>query len=771
MNAHTLQILELERVKEIISSFASSPLGSSKALGLTPSSNPDQIETEMDRVTEMTVAMDSTEFSLGPLKDVRASLERCGHEGTAGARDFFEMSVTLRTGRQARAYFQKNADTYPLLGDLSASIGLFENFEGAVFRSIDDEGQILDGASAELSSIRRRREKLKETIRDKLDSIMRARKEILQESLVTIRQERYVIPLKSEGKGKMSCVVHDVSASGATLFVEPLPVVELNNELQQNRKSEEAEIRRILSALGSMVRENSGEMEKSLEALSHIDLVLAKARFSREFSCTRPEVDESGIIEIKGGRHPLLAAKKGRASVVPLDLTLGQDFTTLLISGPNAGGKTVVLKTVGILALMSQCGIHIPVAAGSRLSVFDSILADIGDEQSIERDLSTFSSHIRNISEIMSTAGSSTLVLLDEVGVGTDPRSGTGIAMAVLSELTRRGTRTLATSHYGDLKTFVHTAPRMSNASVEFDSETLLPTYRLVMGIPGSSNTFEMAEKLGMDKSLLAEAAGYVNGESTRAEEMIASLEKSLFRSERLAEETRAEKERLRGLIEEYDGRMRRIREEEKAAKKRRRDQTRRAVEGARSLVENLVREIKESDARKDVVKKVQAALAAELDRVAEPPARTRAPEIIKEGDLVYVEPFKASGRVLSVHKGSVRVEVGSVTCEVPVSAVSKSGGSEEPGSGEARVPETTAELEVSLIGMDREEALDALDRHLDRAFMSGLPVTRIVHGKGRGVLKKAVEEALSRDSRVESFREGAPEEGGWGVTIAKIKT
>ncbi len=772
MNEHTLDILELERVKEIVSSFASSALGSRKALGIAPSSSLSDIEAEMDRVTEMMRATDSAEFTLGPLKDVGASLERSGREGgAADSRDLFEIAVTLRTGRVVREYFDKNAESYPLLSELGSSIGFFRDFEDAVFKSIDDEGQILDGASAELSSIRRRRERLKESIREKLDSIMRARKEILQDNLVTLRQERYVIPLKSEDKGKMSCVVHDVSASGATLFVEPLPVVELNNELQQNRKSEEAEIKRILSKLASMVRENADGMKKSVEALSHIDLVLAKARFAREFDCTRQEVDETGTIDIRGGRHPLLTARKGSAKVVPLDLALGQDFTTLVISGPNAGGKTVALKTVGILALMSQCGMHIPAAAGTRLSVFEGILADIGDEQSIERDLSTFSSHISNISEIMASAGPSTLVLLDELGVGTDPRSGTGIAMAVLSELTRRGTRTLATSHYGDLKVFVHVAPRMTNASVEFDAETLLPTYRLLMGVPGSSNTFEMAEKLGMDKELLTEARGYISAETTKAEEMIAALEKSLFRSEKLAEEARVEGERLRGLVEEYEGRMQKIREEEKAAKKRRREQTRRAIEEARSLIENLVREIRESDARKDVVKSARASLAAELDRTAEPPTRAAEPEIVEEGDVVYVEPFKASGRVVSVHKDSVRVLVGSVTCEVPVSAVSKARDDADSSSGEAKIPEAAAELEVCLIGMDREEALEALDRHLDRAFMSGLPVSRIVHGKGRGVLKKAVEEALSRDSRVESFREGAPEEGGWGVTIVKIKT
>ena len=773
MNSHTFQVLEFDRIREILSSFARSPIGARNAMTMRPSTDLGGIENEMDRVTELSLLLDSGNFEMGPVHDIGELVDRCSSEGSIlEPQELYRVAQTARTARTARAYFGGHEDRHPLLSDLARKLSAFEDMERAILRSVSEEGEVLDTASGELQSIRARREKLKSSVRSSLAQIMGANEDLLQEKLITLRQERYVIPIRSEGKGRMQCIVHDVSGSGATLFVEPLSVIESNNGLQENRREEREEIRRILSRLSDTLRQHAPDMKESLTVLGHFDLLHAKVSFSREFRCVRPEMDASGTLSIKGGVHPLLFRKKGSSGVVPLDIELGGGFDTLLISGPNAGGKTVALKTVGVLALLSQCGVHVPAKSGTRMPVFKGIYADIGDEQSIDRDLSTFSSHMKNTLDILGAADSESLVLLDEVGVGTDPRSGTGIAMAVLSELTTRKAKTLATSHYGDLKVFAEAAQGMGNACVESDPETLQPTYRLKMGIPGSSNAFEIAEKLGMERGLLDLAREFAREGSSRAEEIIATLERSLARSEKLAEEARISKERLEKQSLDYEARLARIRKQEKEARERRREQARRVLEQARSTVENLVREIRESRADSKTIRKAKKTITSELEKQAQPIGSVAGGEPdIREGDTVFVEPFNATGRVVSLSKGSVRVEVESVRCEVPLGSVRRSTSIPEETAPAVRTSEPRAEFELNVIGTTRDEALQVLDRHIDRAFMSGLPIIRIVHGKGRGVLKKAVESALSADPRVDSFREGAQEEGGWGVTIAKLKT
>ena len=773
MDTHTFQVLEFEKIRSILASKASSPLGAIAVAELAPSFDLQEIEYEMDRITELTNALNSGSFSFGPIKDIREPLDRCALEGAVlSTEDIFGVATTLRAGRVAKLYFEKNKEDYPLLSSLTLGFLSYQKFEDAALRSVSGEGLVLDSASPELASIRRKREKTKETIREKMNSILRTKQDIVQESLVTIRQGRYVIPIKSEAKARLKCVVHDTSASGATLFVEPLTVLELNNELQSSKRREEEEIKKVLGRLSRMLREKLEEARRCVNVLKHFDLLLAKVRFSSEFHCTRPEINDSGKIDIKGGMHPVLTEKKGVEGVVPLDLRLGPEFNTLLISGPNSGGKTVVLKTVGVLVLLCQCGMHVPARAGTNLSIFKKVFADIGDDQSIESDLSTFSSHVRNIVKVMKEADSATLVLLDELGVGTDPRSGTGLGMAVLSELTKRDVLTIATSHYGDIKLFVQAAEGMSNASVEFNPETLQPTYRLRMGVPGSSNTFEIAERLGMDPELLESSRKLAVEGSSRAEEIIGSLEKSLAQSDRLAEEAMLESKRLDRLISEFDQKIDKIRKEEKAAKKRRREQARRELENARALVENLVREIKESQASSDVVRRGKKVLEAQLKEYGESEQNQKAGEEPPEpGDLVFVEPFETAGKVVSVSKNSVRIEVGKVRWEVPIWSVRKIEAETEELTSVTKLPEPSGQFELNLRGMAREEALEALDRHVDKAVMSGLSILRILHGKGKGILKSAIEDALRADSRVESFREGVREEGGWGVTIIKLKT
>jgi DNA mismatch repair protein MutS2 len=773
MDSHTLTVLEFDRLREIVSSLARSPLGAKLALSMTPSTDQVWIEKEMDRVTELSSVLDSGEFSLGPVHDIGELLERCSSQGfILTPEELYRVAQTARTARLARAYFGKDAEKHPLLSDLALKLSGFQDLEKDIFKSVGEDGEVLDSASEELGSIRGRREKLRGAIRQSLTSIMGNNEDLLQEKLITLRQERYVIPIKSEGKRRIQCIVHDISASGATLFVEPLSVLESNNELQENRREEQEEIKRIMARLSDRVREHAPGLGESLNILGELDLLHAKVSFAHEFKCVRPELDSRRGLTVKGGVHPLLFRRKGASGVVPLDLELGNGFNILLISGPNAGGKTVALKTIGILTLLSQCGMHIPAASGTRLSVFSGVYADIGDEQSIERDLSTFSSHVKNIIEILGAADSKSLVLLDEIGVGTDPRSGTGLAMAVLSQLARRDARTLATSHYGELKIFVEAARGMRNASVESDPETLQPTYKLKMGIPGSSNTFEIAERLGMDPELLSLAREFAREGSSRAEEIIASLERSLAKSERIAEEARIQKEELSKLSSEYEVRLARVRSEEKEAKTRRREQARRLLEGARSTVENLVREIRESQADRESIRRAKRTIERELLKhvEAEKPSVSSA-EDLREGDTVYVEPFDATGKIVSVSKGSARVEVEKVRCEVPLSSVKRRAPAPDKPSPPVRTSTPEAEYELNIVGTTRDEGLQALDKHIDRAFMSGLSLVRIVHGKGRGVLKKAVENALSGDPRVESFREGSREEGGWGVTIAKIKT
>jgi len=779
MNSHSLKILEFSFVLEALARKTGTPYGRAEALAIIPSNSPAVIADEQAvtgearRMLEAGIGLD-----FGNVQDIRPALGALAAEGAIiEPLELLQLGRHLEVARRIKSTMNARKDDYPLLQDLATGFRAFKELEDRIAKSIEPDGRVADRASDTLYHLRREQEALRVRIYDKLESIMSASSGSIQESVVTMREGRYVIPVKSDAKAQVKGIVHDTSSSGATVFVEPLVSVELNNKMRQVILAEKREVERILQEFSKEVLDEIEPIQTNLELITRFDLLMAKARLALDWNCSEALTTQGGYMKLASARHPALE------NPVPLDMELGDGKNTMVITGPNTGGKTVVLKTVGLLVLMNQSGLQIPARDGSALPVFDDVFADIGDEQSISQSLSTFSSHIRQIGNIVREAGAKSLVLLDEIGAGTEPSEGSSLAIAILSDLTSKGCMTLSTTHYGALKSFVQSREGMINAAMEFDRQALKPTYRLMMGLPGASYGLEIASRLGLPEGIVAEARSKLDSKTIKLEELIADIEDTKRRMEQREREASDQLSAAREMSREYESKLQGLKDELKELKQQAKQEAKDILASARSASEMAVAAIRKEQASKDSIKQARNILAeteSRFDLGSIPPAGEKddhqaIKEPLKVGQTVFVPSVQKEGEVISLPDsgGKVKVQVGGIRMTLKLAQLRSPERGPEERAGSVRTSleeERHFNSELHLLGMRAEESLDLLDRYLDEAVMLGINSVRVVHGKGTGVLRQVVKEALAKDARVKSFRLGEWNEGQDGVTVVELK-
>jgi DNA mismatch repair protein MutS2 len=797
MTPRALRVLGFPAVRERLAALCVSPLGRERAVALEPSPWLDEAARRQQLTTEArTLADGAGGLPVRGIRDIRPSVHRAGIGGSLTAPELLEIRDTLAVGRAVKGFLTAHAAEAPALAEQADAIAVLSDLESAIGTAIADDGSITDGASPELAKIRRDRRAADARLREQLDRVLRtpAVLRMLREPLVTIRGERYVLPVRSEFRDHFPGVLHDQSASGVTVFMEPLAIVPLGNQVRELAAAEQVEIARILAALSASVGAAAEPIGETLETLGALDLEAAAATLSQRMEASPPRLNAAGHVDLRAARHPLLTG-----TVVPIDARLGRDFRTLVITGPNTGGKTVTLRTLGLLTLMAQAGLHVPAAPESDVAVFPGVFADIGDEQSIEQNLSTFSSHLTAIVEIlglletMPEEPGQALVLLDEIGAGTDPAEGTALARAIIETLHQRGVCTAVTTHYSELKALAFTHPGIENASVEFDEETLRPTYRLLIGTPGRSNALVIASRLGLPAPIVERARGYLSREQADLGRVIQRVE--MERAALAEEREAAARERLEA------GRARARTEDES---RRAAEERRRSLERARVELESLLREGRRElealtaalreERSPEAAARLRAHLRA-LGRAAEAytdeatPAAPGVPvDRVHAGDRVLVASLGRPGVVQAEPdpRGEVEVQVGTMKVRVPLEDLRQPPGQAAPGDGGGalsaagpvrarRSPGTAGELpaavpaSIHLRGMTVDEAILALDKYLDEAALGGLPFVTVIHGKGTGTLRRALHDFLKHHPHVASFRLGGDGEGGSGATIVTL--
>jgi len=798
MDDKSLRTLEFDLVTAALAEQASSSLGRERALALIPSPDRSEVVDRLAETAEAHAVLQRGERPpFGGITDIRPEIERAGRGGTLDGSELGRIAGFVRGTLMLRAFLRERQLACPVLASLIQSAPIPDGVAKAIRQAITEDGQVADAASTELSRLRRGMRVLADRVRDKMNAYLRSSEyhKALQEPIITIREGRYVLPVRQDARNSIPGVVHDVSASGATVFVEPMACVAINNELRTVQAEEQEEVQRILSALSAQVGGLATEFRTLVSAAAQLDFAFAKARLAEVQRANRPELTEEMYFAYPGARHPLIPA----ADVVPVDIRLGRDFTILVITGPNTGGKTVTLKTAGLLSLMVQSGLYIPTDPGPTATVFDQVFADIGDEQSIEQSLSTFSSHLRNIVRILEHAGQQSLVLLDEIGAGTDPIEGAALATALLEELHGRGCRSVATTHYGQLKEFAYSHAGVANGSVSFDPVSLAPTYRLNIGVPGPSNALVIAQRLGLPEPIVTRAKSLIGEDRLKVEEMIQSL---LAERDGL-ESDRSELDKLRRAAAatrlEYEARVQEQRREHEAALTRVRGDLRQAVTQARRDFDDLIKELRASAAGGDsrtVERSItefrerlrMIRLGAEeqvgADELGVPSSRGVLPKAIKPGLKVFVHRLGQTGRVLAEPDtgGQVPVQVGILRVMADLADLSEAAEDRDEASNQApgparagRAPKLEAvkaqsfASELDLRGLTVEEALMRLDKYLDDAVLTGARRVRIIHGKGTGALREAVRTHLRGCRAVSSNYTAAPNEGGDGVTIVEF--
>ena len=787
----SLHTLELDRVLERLAGHCVTEAGKELALRLLPVSDPEEV---CQRLRETTDACHMIELKGSPglrgVKEVKASLERADRGGSLNPVELLRIAEVLRTARSVKDYGDgESADTgclRPLFQGLTPNRYLEERITGAIL----SEEEIADSASPALSDIRRHIRATGSRVRDSLQKIISSPSysKYLREPIITMRGDRYVVPVRSEYKNAIPGMVHDVSSSGGTFFIEPMQAVQANNELRELLIKEKKEIERILAELSAEAAAHKETIGENHDLLVALDLIFAKAQLSYSMKAMCPQVNAQGKILLNRARHPLI----DKNQVVPITVRLGEDFDALVITGPNTGGKTVTLKTLGLLTLMAECGLHIPVSDGSCVSTFETVLADIGDEQSIEQSLSTFSSHMKNIVEITEVCGSGSLVLFDELGAGTDPAEGAALAMAVIEFCRKLGAKIAATTHYGELKLYAMRTDRVINASCEFNVETLRPTYRLLIGVPGKSNAFAISQRLGLSSLIIDDAKSLVSENDVNFEDVLSQLEaqrQAMEQARLQAEQLRLQMEQAKKQSEEYNREIKK--ERDKAVSKARQEaqliieDARRTANQAMDELKRMKKQLKDAGAVEDMNQR-QSELRRSLNQAEERASARQEPVEKKvssrpprQGDTVELLKLGTKASVLQVNKdGSLLIQAGIMKLTVKPQEVYVLPEQE----GEAQVKRfveranrelrnTPASTEVDLRGMTADEALGVLDLFLDQALLARLPSVRIIHGKGTGVLRKAVQQHLKRNKRVKSVRLGVYGEGEDGVTIAELDT
>ena len=785
----SLLTLELPTVLEMLAHEAVSDAAKERALELAPSSEPGEVKRRQEETsaakTMMTVRQ-SPSFS--GVRDVRPSLSRAELGGALNTRELMDIARVLQCARLVRGYIADDSVGKTCIDSLFFALRANKFLEEKINTSVVGEDEIADSASHELSTIRRQMRAAAARARDALQKIISSPSyaKVLQEPIITMRSDRYVVPVKAECKGAVQGLVHDVSASGMTVFVEPMAAVKANNELRELAAKEKLEIERILAELSADCADHKDDIETDFDILVRLDLIFAKARLSYKLDCQQPGLDEQRGIVLRRARHPLL----DQSRAVPISLELGSEFDTLVITGPNTGGKTVSLKTIGLLAAMSQCGLHVPAADGSNLPVFTHILADIGDEQSIEQSLSTFSAHMTNIVSILKECDDRSLLLFDELGAGTDPTEGAALAIAIIENARHKGAVIAATTHYAELKVYATNEPGVQNASCEFDVETLRPTYHLLVGIPGKSNAFAISKRLGLGDDVINDARSRVNTESASFESTIEKLEQTRLMLEKERDEVavklrQAEENAKKAafLKAELDVRL------EKADQKSRRE-AERIIADARATAEQVFAELDEMKKHKNDDEDAQRVNAArsELRRrlnmhedslrpAAAPAADERSSREIRPGDTVKIKSMGMKAEVVSVSPERVltlRAGIMNVTAKEDEVLLLEGESTKKKTSVSAAAAATlrTAVVasEIDLRGMEAAEGVLAAERYIDSAVMSKLKTVTIIHGKGTGVLRAAIQQMLKKNKAVKSFRLGRYGEGETGVTVVELK-
>ncbi len=780
----SLQQLEFFRVMENINALLQTPYGPERLQALDFGRDADTVRTELQKVTEMQDLLASGDHvPLEGFGDIRPHLSKIRPlETFLEATELLVIQNHLQCMAVLRRFLEDRQKNAPLLYKYALRIHLHREIDAAIGRKIDHSGEVFDHASPQLREIRIRIRQLESESKRLLAKLHKQYEQYSQEGIITLRDGRLVLGIQPAYVNKINGIVHGTSGSGATVFIEPMETLKISNEIQNLRLQERREIIKILRALTELIRQVRDDLFFAIENIAILDVIHGKARLAQKMEATAPKIATARYLKLSEARHPLLLLKTGKAGVVSLSLELGKDFDTLVITGPNAGGKTVTMKTVGLLVLMTQAAIPIPAGPDSEIPLLHKILVDIGDRQSLEQDLSTFSAHVVRLREILEKADRNSLVLLDEVGTGTDPKEGAALAMALLAELTARGALTIATTHHGELKAFAHEHPRVENGSMEFDLATLRPTYRLRIGIPGSSYALEIARRYGLPDSLLGHAQKIIGEEKDKLEDLILSLETRLQALEKEQRELSIERSRSAALRQLYERQLAEYKANQATLKKEAEAQARKILQEANALIENTVREIRESGASRQSIKTAkqrlrQAREALEKSSPAEAPSP---PPPLSRGDRVWIESLRETGELLEDpgDRSKVRVLVGNVTLMLDVSGIrptDKTPVSEKPGRtitpAEIDTVGETVLPELDLRGLDSHDAIIETDRYLDQALESGWEEVRIVHGKGTGTLRRAVNDFLARDKRVESKRLGRWGEGDTGVTVVKLKT
>ncbi len=795
MDAKSLTTLELPKVLERLAAHAAFSASKGLARSLDPTVELAVARRRQAETTEAAKLLSiHSSLSIGGAHDVRPQALQASRSAVLEPQELLDVKSTLISARTLTRFFEKGASGAPTLGEIAGRLQPTPGLIDAITQTLDDRGEVLDSASSALGSIRADLRLAYERLNTKLQKLITDPKNIpmLQEPIITQRDGRYVIPLRAEFKGRIRAIVHDQSASGATLFIEPLTVVDLNNQVRELALAERDEVRRILAALSDLVGQHRTAIVETVEALAQLDLAFAKARYAEVLRASEPVLSvrkptrpghPGSILRLRHARHPLLDP----ASVVPIDLELDPDTFILVITGPNTGGKTVSLKTAGLLALMAQCGLHLPAQSGSELTIFDAVYADIGDEQSIEQSLSTFSSHITTIIRVLGQADEGSLVVLDELGAGTDPQEGSALARAILSVLIDRRVTTLVATHYSELKAYAHTTAGVRNASMEFDLETLRPTYHLTIGLPGRSNALAIAQRLGLGQDLIERARTLVAPEDVRAEQLLDEIhrQRDAARAERQeAEETT---EQLRKQRRELSERLEGLEEERRQLLQAARDQMQAEVQSLRDEVEALRRKLAVAaqplqavDEVAEAVEDLEERTEAPVERRAAAPA-PRAPREFRLGQRVRLPALQTNGIVTEIGLQHAEVQIGRLRVKARLEELVLP--EEEPAEAEVRRPAVTPAqagrsivtpepppLELDLRGTVVDEALEELERRLDAASYAGLPFVRVIHGKGTGRLRQAIREALRSNPYAGSFHAGSDAEGGDGVTIVHLK-
>jgi len=797
MDSKTLHVLEYHKILERLAAFCDFSASMSLARALEPTNSYELALSCLAETTEASNLLAVQDISIGGAHDIRPQADLAARGGVLDPGAFLDIRSTLVSCREIKKSLEKKNDEYPRLAQLA--VGLPETFGlvDSISRTLSERGEVLDSASVKLAGLRREIRVARGRLMTRLQRYLTESASKLQEPIITQRDGRYVIPLRAEFKGQIKAIVHDQSSSGATLFVEPLPVVELNNKVRELELAERDEERRILAELSAQVGEHRDALIYGIENLAVLDLAFAKAKYAQQIRANAPilhklepkssgtEKDQfpSSTINLLHARHPLLDP----ATVVAIDFDPRPGTRAVVITGPNTGGKTVSLKTIGLLVLMAQSGLHIPAQSGSELPCFDSIYADIGDEQSIEQSLSTFSGHITHIIRILKKADHRSLVIFDELGSGTDPQEGAALARAILARLLERGMTSLVATHFPELKTFAHSTEGVVNASLEFDIKTLRPTFKLTIGLPGRSNALLIATRLGLDPEIVSVAKNEINPADLRADKLLDDIRKERNRTSREREKLEKSRAKLESQTRELEKRLEKIEDERREVLAKARAEGELEVAVLKQNMEALKQQLKKARQPLQAFKAMEEKLGAFEEKVEAPIERRQesqssviSDQSLKLGERVTVGTLKAEGVVTALGESDAEVQIGSLRVRAKLSDLQKKGEAQtidkrpqtivnRQSSVVKSQPSVSPGIELNLRGKLVEDGLDEMERYLEKAYSAGLLFVRIIHGKGTGRMREAVREALKSSSYVSSFEEPKDAEGGAGVTVAMI--